>query len=376
MPTQTILLIGETGVGKSSFGDALLHQKRFQCGRDPLGVTRATQSGEVVIDGITRCVIDSPGFEDPRGGDVDEGHLSQMVQFLKDYPKGILVIALVVPCTTTRLRQGIQKIIHQMDQMFQNSDIWRHVCLVFSFYGPHFEQDREILSSILGGCLRDVIVGATKINYKPEIPAFFVDSVHAETDLHTQNEICRFYKFAANQERPLPTNGIEIPDCVFLKITKTRETRQIKTESIQVPFEVEVEYVDQVERVVTEEYDAFEDRNVEEAYIETIMVKVPYERLHTRNRFLGMVWDKWTTTEWRDEPRPVAKTRTVQRPFPVKKTRQKTIWVPETRRRKETRFREGIREFWEEIEIETRTTYSGTTLAPLSRIVNTWTKDR
>jgi hypothetical protein len=375
IPTQTILLIGESGVGKSSFGDALLGQKTFETGRNGFGVTTVTQSGEAVINGMRYCVIDSPGFEDPKGADADERHLSQMVQFLKNYQRGILVIALVVQCRTYRLRQGVQKIIRQMDQMFHNCDVWRHFCLVFSFYIPQFEQERENQSSMLGECLRSVIVEITKIEYELKIPAFFVDSTNAATDQHTRSEIKRFYQFSASQERPVSTNGLVIPDCVFMSITKTTETRRVKVEPIKVPYNVEIEYVEQVAQVGVEEYVTVENRDVEETYMDFVTVKVPYDTHHSRNRFLGIWWDRWTETEWRDEIRPVQKTRTVQRTFPVTKTRSKTVWVPEKRQRTEIHFRDGNREFWEEVEIETRTTLSGKKLPPSSRILKTWTND-
>jgi hypothetical protein len=390
--TQTILLIGETGVGKSTLGNALLNTKAFTTGRNLMGVTDTTMPASMLIDGINRCVLDTPGFEDPHGNDADERHLSEMVNYLRGYKKGIHVIALVVQTNDVRLTLVIQKIIQQLNLMFNNPDVWKYFSFVFSFWNPAFGINRDDLSLEFKGTVGTMIMKITGINYMPDIPTFFVDSLTypinyipdiptffvdsliSATNQDTRIEIAKFYEFATSLEKPVSTNRLIIPDSVCLTITTRRETRCVKTESIQIAYETDVEYVEQVSKEIEEEYDSVEMQDFSESYSEPTTVAVPYQQSHCR-RIFGIGVHHYSTTEWRHETRWVTRTRTVQRPVTVKRKRLNTIWVPEPRMKREMKYRDGVRKFWEEIEIETRRTYSGRTLPESSHIVNTWTDD-
>ena len=77
-----MLLVGETGNGKSSLGNFILNRKVFSVSNDPKAETKITR-GEHGINGTQDIfVIDTPGLQDSEGSDKE--HLIQMVEYIKN----------------------------------------------------------------------------------------------------------------------------------------------------------------------------------------------------------------------------------------------------------------------------------------------------
>ena len=68
----TIMTIGQTGAGKSAFGNVYLEKEAFETSDDPDSCTRITSSAENIVNDKLRTYIDTQGLDDTEG--VDDKH--------------------------------------------------------------------------------------------------------------------------------------------------------------------------------------------------------------------------------------------------------------------------------------------------------------
>jgi type IV secretory pathway ATPase VirB11/archaellum biosynthesis ATPase len=119
---MSFLLIGETGKRKSALVNSILEEVNiFKSAATDEGATEVTSCKTRNVNGINRSVIDTPDFSDSNGQGAI--HIADMVDFLKNYQKDILVITLVVQIFDYRVSQDLQKVIQQLNIMFNNPEI-------------------------------------------------------------------------------------------------------------------------------------------------------------------------------------------------------------------------------------------------------------
>ena len=131
-----LLLVGETGNGKSSLGNFILNRKVFSVSDNPKAETKITR-GEYGIDKTKDIfVIDTPGLQDSEGADKE--HLVQMVDYIKNNP-GLQAIIIVFNFHQPRLALYIKTLIKLLCNIFPGANFWSHVGLVwtkFYYYLP------------------------------------------------------------------------------------------------------------------------------------------------------------------------------------------------------------------------------------------------
>ena len=129
------ILIGETGSGKSSFGNfAIGSENAFLVSDDPRSCTTATIRKISQLDPEIG-IIDTPGLQDSQGR--DKIHYEQMLKIIKE-TKHLHFILIVFNFTCPRLTTSIQFMIKFLCNVFPKN-FAHHVGIVFTHYDHEYQ---------------------------------------------------------------------------------------------------------------------------------------------------------------------------------------------------------------------------------------------
>lgn len=168
---KIIVLLGETGKGKSTFINEIT--KKDEC-REGNGTNSTTEIPQLVNydhEGYNFYFIDTPGLNDKKG---DEENIKQ----IKDLKKG--------PCPSTfiimlgfidmKITASIQNSLIEFMKIFPAKDFWDHTIIVRNF---SFEDKCNIKGKILEGIINDETLKESmnelNINEPQEIKELFID---------------------------------------------------------------------------------------------------------------------------------------------------------------------------------------------------------
>jgi hypothetical protein len=230
----TLLVIGQTGAGKSELGNAYLQSRAFTTDDGPSSVTFLTNAKQNKVAGAIRYCIDTQGLNDTEG--VDTEHVQQMVQFMREWTKGANAIALVINGQAPRLDGATQKLIKIIHTFFNNPQFWNHVCLVFTKNYRNHQVNKNKFRTEYINKVQDIVIECIGNGaQRPQIPVFFVDSTEYNNDPETKSELIALHAFAIGLP-PLPTQHVVPPDIRFMKIIpETRKKELINTRIV--PYE-------------------------------------------------------------------------------------------------------------------------------------------
>ena len=139
---SSIIILGETGVGKSSLANKLFEAPKCDVGNELNSETEKVEGymGEGKYSDI--FIIDTPGLNDSNGAEKDKKNINDMHQFIKENPriKGIIILLKFID---NRLTGSIKNSIKTFADLFPANNFWDHVVIVFSHFGVLNQKERE-----------------------------------------------------------------------------------------------------------------------------------------------------------------------------------------------------------------------------------------
>jgi hypothetical protein len=232
------MLIGDTGVGKSEFGNRYLRQRLFEANDGPNPVTLQPKVQSTQTDGLTRYVIDTEGHAD--GNSISSEQIQKLALLLKQWDKGVNGICIVLNGQSDRFSQGVKDALRWAYNTFGTPDVLSHICIAFTrCYDavPYPNRQRKQVEYM--GCVQRFLGEVAGTTNVPTIPVFFVDSLNLES-AETERNMTQFHGWLVGRQ-PLSTQNVKAVS-IRDKIEEENRTRVFKSYRYSGPSNDEYRY--------------------------------------------------------------------------------------------------------------------------------------
>ena len=248
----SILLFGETGVGKSSLGNLILNEPNaFSISDKPESETKVTCGKFNEKKDI--FIIDTPGIQDSEGKDKE--HVDQMIDFIKSH-KNLKVILIVFNYCENEEKNELSKSnktnLEIIKNIFKDVDIGKHIGIFFThFYQNETdEKTKEEKESFKKKEINKIINSSEN-----DFPCFYGNIINGkEARMETNVEILRIIKWAKSLE----------PIDVKQANQNATEKNRRKEKNIQHKVEMEGDYIIEYDLVKTREIITYFDNTIKE----------------------------------------------------------------------------------------------------------------
>jgi len=190
---KCIILIGESGTGKSLLGNYLMGENRFKYGSSITSITTKLQK-ETIDNSLS--VIDMPGVYDSENR--DDKNFKDALDEIKSNPDSykISLVLIVLNFANPRIDKRIKKMIKFISELFPK-ELGKHCAVVFTNYIESLSKDekyykkKEYVPKIM-----ELIAEYTGENLVQKPNIFFLDS--KLKDRNSNEEIKRIKEMARN----------------------------------------------------------------------------------------------------------------------------------------------------------------------------------
>jgi len=195
----SVVVLGSTGNGKSTFANRLLGVKPSQLFKESKNLDSETQEtlsktqywfSNSSLPQVE--VTDTPGLADSQS--LDAKHIQNMVAKIKT--KKVNVFAVILNFQQDRFDGNIQRVLRLLREVFNSEKFWDHLVIIYTkcyriIDGT--ESDIAEKRKQIGGKLRKVFD-----EIKTDPPVFFVDS-HDHKDVANTGEFVAFFTLTQNK---------------------------------------------------------------------------------------------------------------------------------------------------------------------------------
>ena len=176
-----VIVLGETGVGKSSFINAITGKNECFVSSKGIACTNDIKFVSTSILYNLFVFVDTPGLNDGKG---DEKNISKIKEATSKFPR-IQNILILLKFTDNRLTNSLKSSLKEFMRCFPTKNFWKHVLIVRTFAkrDEDFEEEKnnikgQFLNSIFENDHKDLLefMKENHIEVPKEIQEFFVDS--------------------------------------------------------------------------------------------------------------------------------------------------------------------------------------------------------
>ena len=228
MVSANLVLIGETGDGKSSLGNFILGKQVFSVSDKPQSETQFTKGEYGDNEKRDIFVIDTPGLQDTEGKERE--HLAQMVDYLKN-DQGLQAIVVVLNYHQSRLALHIKLMLKLLCHIFPSHNFWSHVAFVwtryYSYLPPKEKDKKSVIINEMMPNVSELIRETTGEQSNIRYPTFFIDSDFQKKDQFSCKEVKRLINWVHNLE-PINISNIKTSDGNIKERIVEYDTRKSK----------------------------------------------------------------------------------------------------------------------------------------------------
>ena len=249
---SSILLFGQTGVGKSSLGNVLLNDlNAFKISNKPESETKNTVGKFNEQKDI--FVIDTPGCQDSEGKDKE--HFEQMIKYIKsqkDLKAIILVYNYWENDEKKELNKSNKRNLEIIRNIFKENDIGKHLGV---FFTPFYSKETDEATKKGKEELKIKEINKIINSSEKDFPFFYGNIIEGkEPKMETKVEILRIIKWVNSLD------PIDVENANQNAIEKSRNLE----EDIQHKEEMEGDYIIKYDLVRTREVITYFDNSIKE----------------------------------------------------------------------------------------------------------------